>query len=115
MPLRAWLWVSLRRHRRHQKIIEEGPVLGTKQGKLRDMEQSAVRLARLVGYQGVGTVEYLYEKASGNYYFLELNPRLQVWQDALLCAVCRVLCGSVPCGAPPPPPRGLLSEGSVAN
>uniref|UniRef100_A0A7S1I8U2 Acetyl-CoA carboxylase n=1 Tax=Eutreptiella gymnastica TaxID=73025 RepID=A0A7S1I8U2_9EUGL len=64
--------------RRHQKIIEEGPVLSVKDGALQHMEQSAVRLARLVGYQGVGTVEYLYEKATGNYYFLELNPRLQV-------------------------------------
>eukprot|EP00667_Euglena_gracilis_P000097 EG_transcript_97 len=64
--------------RRHQKIIEEGPVLGTKDGVLRSMEQAAVRLAKLVGYEGVGTVEYLYEKVSGNFYFLELNPRLQV-------------------------------------
>lgn len=43
---------------------------------LREMEQGAVRLARQVKYSGVGTVEYLY--ADGRYYFLELNPRLQV-------------------------------------
>lgn len=67
---------------RHQKIIEEGPVLGTKDGVLRSMEQAAVRLAKLVGYEGVGTVEYLYEKVSGNFYFLELNPRLQVLEQA---------------------------------
>lgn len=43
---------------------------------LREMEQGAVRLARQVKYSSVGTVEYLY--ADGHYYFLELNPRLQV-------------------------------------
>jgi biotin carboxylase len=35
-------------------------------------------MARDVGYQGVGTVEYLYEPENNQYYFLELNPRLQV-------------------------------------
>lgn len=39
--------------------------------------QAAVRLAKMVGYVSAGTVEYLYD-TSGRYYFLELNPRLQV-------------------------------------
>jgi acetyl-CoA carboxylase/biotin carboxylase 1 len=39
--------------------------------------QAAVRLAKMVGYMSAGTVEYLYD-TDGNYYFLELNPRLQV-------------------------------------
>lgn len=39
--------------------------------------QAAVRLAKMVGYVSAGTVEYLYDTA-GRYYFLELNPRLQV-------------------------------------
>ena len=39
--------------------------------------QAAVRLAKMVGYVSAGTVEYLYD-VEGFYYFLELNPRLQV-------------------------------------
>ena len=42
------------------------------------MEQAAVRLGRLVGYVSAGTVEYLYSHAEDKFYFLELNPRLQV-------------------------------------
>ena len=63
--------------RRHQKIIEEGPVVAAPPTVWRQMEQSAVRLAKEVGYVGAGTVEYLYLE-NGEYYFLELNPRLQV-------------------------------------
>lgn len=39
--------------------------------------KAAVRLAKMVGYVSTGTVEYLYEE-DGSFYFLELNPRLQV-------------------------------------
>ena len=42
------------------------------------MEEAAVRLAEMVGYRSAGTVEYLYDVDSGEWYFLELNPRLQV-------------------------------------
>ena len=42
------------------------------------MEAAAVRLAMLVGYSSVGTVEYLYMPEDGTFSFLELNPRLQV-------------------------------------
>ncbi|EAQ91587.1 hypothetical protein CHGG_03522 [Chaetomium globosum CBS 148.51] len=42
------------------------------------MEDAAVRLGRLVGYVSAGTVEYLYSHADDKFYFLELNPRLQV-------------------------------------
>lgn len=63
--------------RRHQKIFEEGPVLGVPQETLRHMERSAVRLAKSVGYEGAGTVEFIYGR-DGSVYLLELNPRLQV-------------------------------------
>lgn len=64
--------------RRHQKIIEEAPVTIAGGETFEQMEKSAVRLAKLVGYVSAGTVEYLYSPADNKFYFLELNPRLQV-------------------------------------
>ncbi|KAG9067876.1 acetyl-coenzyme-A carboxylase [Linnemannia hyalina] len=64
--------------RRHQKIIEEAPVTIAKPETFEAMEKAAVRLAKLVGYVSAGTVEYLYSHATDTYFFLELNPRLQV-------------------------------------
>ncbi|GJQ13401.1 hypothetical protein GpartN1_g5192.t1 [Galdieria partita] len=66
--------------RRHQKMVEEGPVIAAASNLWSEMEHSAVRLAKEVGYCGAGTVEYLYRGSpeEGEFYFLELNPRLQV-------------------------------------
>lgn len=64
--------------RRHQKIIEEAPVCIAPPEVCQAMEDASVRLAKLVGYESVGTVEWLYIPASREYMFLELNPRLQV-------------------------------------
>lgn len=64
--------------RRHQKIIEEAPVTIARPETFTAMEKAAVRLGRLVGYVSAGTVEYLYSHADDSFYFLELNPRLQV-------------------------------------
>eukprot|EP01134_Creolimax_fragrantissima_P000481 CFRG0481T1 len=71
--------------RRHQKIIEEAPAAIAKPETFEEMEKAAIRLAKLVGYQSAGTVEYLYETIANasdgkqeQFYFLELNPRLQV-------------------------------------
>uniref|UniRef100_UPI00358EE22F acetyl-CoA carboxylase-like isoform X2 n=1 Tax=Myxine glutinosa TaxID=7769 RepID=UPI00358EE22F len=63
--------------RRHQKIIEEAPALVAEPLVSRQMEQYAIRLAKMVGYVSAGTVEYLYSP-DGSLHFLELNPRLQV-------------------------------------
>jgi len=63
--------------RRHQKILEEGPPVAAKPDVWREMERAAVRLAKEVGYVNAGTVEYLYD-ANDKFFFLELNPRLQV-------------------------------------
>lgn len=64
--------------RRHQKIIEEAPVTIANQETFQAMEKAAVSLGKLVGYVSAGTVEYLYSHADNKFYFLELNPRLQV-------------------------------------
>ncbi|KAF2482716.1 acetyl-CoA carboxylase acc1 [Neohortaea acidophila] len=64
--------------RRHQKIIEEAPVTIASQTTFAKMEKAAVSLGRLVGYVSAGTVEYLYSHSDDKFYFLELNPRLQV-------------------------------------
>lgn len=63
--------------RRHQKIIEEASSIITDPVVFEEMEKAAVRLAKMVGYISAGTVEYLYMEGEG-FYFLELNPRLQV-------------------------------------
>ncbi|KKY25558.1 putative acetylcarboxylase [Phaeomoniella chlamydospora] len=64
--------------RRHQKIIEEAPVTVANPTTFTAMEKAAVSLGKLVGYVSAGTVEYLYSHADDKFYFLELNPRLQV-------------------------------------
>jgi acetyl-CoA carboxylase/biotin carboxylase 1 len=64
--------------RRHQKIIEEGPPIAANPEVWLEMENAAVSLAKAVGYANAGTVEYLYSEDDSKFYFLELNPRLQV-------------------------------------
>ncbi|KAI6229369.1 hypothetical protein M3Y95_00523900 [Aphelenchoides besseyi] len=64
--------------RRCQKIIEEAPAGIAPTEVLAQMQQDAVNLAKQVGYVSAGTVEYLYLPETKKYYFLELNPRLQV-------------------------------------
>ncbi|KAG0579665.1 hypothetical protein KC19_4G115000 [Ceratodon purpureus] len=64
--------------RRHQKIIEEGPITIAPPETVKRLEQGACRLAKCVNYIGAATVEYLYSMDTGEFYFLELNPRLQV-------------------------------------
>lgn len=61
-----------------QQIIEEGPITVAPPDTVKQLEQAARRLAKCVGYVGAATVEYLYSMETGEYYFLELNPRLQV-------------------------------------
>lgn len=69
--------------RRFQKIFEEGPPTKPTGGIARpdvfaDMELKAKMLVQSIGYVGAGTVEYLYDAKTDAYFFLELNPRLQV-------------------------------------
>jgi acetyl-CoA carboxylase biotin carboxylase subunit len=63
--------------RRHQKIIEESPSVAVDDQLRARMGASAVKVAQAAGYVNAGTVEFLLD-ATGNYYFLEMNTRIQV-------------------------------------
>ncbi|MFF0308509.1 biotin carboxylase N-terminal domain-containing protein [Streptosporangium sp. NPDC004379] len=64
--------------RRHQKIIEEAPSPLLDDAARARMGAAAVEAARAVGYVGAGTVEFIVQGATGDYYFMEMNTRLQV-------------------------------------
>ena len=63
--------------RRHQKMIEEAPSVAVDAALRRRMGETAVRAARAAGYTNAGTCEFLLD-ATGEFYFLEMNTRLQV-------------------------------------
>jgi acetyl-CoA carboxylase, biotin carboxylase subunit len=63
--------------RRHQKLIEESPSPALTRERREDMEATAERAARAIGYQNAGTFEFLLGP-DGSFYFIELNARLQV-------------------------------------
>ncbi len=64
--------------RRHQKVLEEAPAPTLDEATRHRVRQSAVDLAREVGYVNAGTVEFLLDADSGEFFFLEMNTRLQV-------------------------------------
>ncbi len=64
--------------RRRQKIWEEAPSPALDDATRQALCASAVRLAERVGYRGAGTLEYLYDDATGEFFFIEMNTRIQV-------------------------------------
>ncbi len=63
--------------RRYQKLVEEAPAVALNDALRREMGERAVQVAREIGYSSAGTVEFLLD-TDGNFYFLEMNTRLQV-------------------------------------
>lgn len=63
--------------RNHQKMIEESPSVALSEDLRKRMGDAAVKAAKAAGYQNAGTIEFLLEK-SGNFYFMEMNTRIQV-------------------------------------
>lgn len=64
--------------RRHQKLIEEAPCPVIDQATRQKMGEAALRLVNQVGYQNVGTVEFLLDSDRKSFYFMEMNTRVQV-------------------------------------
>ncbi|CZR59444.1 related to DUR1,2-urea amidolyase [Phialocephala subalpina] len=75
--------------RRNQKVIEESPATFISAETSRQMCEAAIRLAKPLSYRNVGTVEFIYDSATGFFYFLEVNTRLQV-EHSVTEAVSRI-------------------------
>jgi acetyl-CoA carboxylase biotin carboxylase subunit len=63
--------------RRHQKLIEESPAASIDEKTRHEIGETAIRLAKDIGYYNAGTIEFLFD-ADGRYYFMEMNTRIQV-------------------------------------
>lgn len=71
--------------RRYQKVVEIAPSIDL-EGTLRhDLCQSAAKLAKSIGYDNAGTVEFLYDMDSKEWFFIEMNPRIQVEHTVTEC------------------------------
>ncbi len=64
--------------RRRQKVWEEAPAFGLPEATRKALCDSAVALAKAVNYRGAGTIEYLYDAAADDFFFIEMNTRIQV-------------------------------------
>ena len=64
--------------RRHQKVIEIAPSVGVEDRVRTELCDAAVKLCRAIDYDNAGTVEFLYDQDSQEWFFIEMNPRIQV-------------------------------------
>ena len=64
--------------RRHQKIIEEAPSPSLPENKRKEMCKVATRAVKKIGYRGAGTLEFIFDQKTKEFFFIEMNTRLQV-------------------------------------
>jgi pyruvate carboxylase len=64
--------------RRHQKVVEVAPSYGLPENIIRELCDAAVRIAREIRYDNAGTIEFLYDLDRHEWFFIEMNPRIQV-------------------------------------
>ncbi len=64
--------------RRHQKVVEVAPAVGLAESIRHGLAEAALKLAREAGYYNAGTVEFLVDADTGEFFFIEVNPRIQV-------------------------------------
>jgi urea carboxylase len=64
--------------RRNQKVVEETPAANLPEATRKKLHQAAIELGKSVNYRSAGTVEFIYDANRDEFYFLEVNTRLQV-------------------------------------
>jgi len=64
--------------RRHQKVVEVAPSYGLPEAIVRELCEAAARIAREIRYDNAGTIEFLYDLDRQEWFFIEMNPRIQV-------------------------------------
>ena len=71
--------------RRNQKVVERAPATFLTDHARRDLCEAALKIGRAVSYRAAGTVEFLQDADTGNFYFIEVNPRIQVEHTVTEC------------------------------
>src|SRR5579862_5683696 len=71
--------------RRNQKVVERAPAVFLSDAERRELAEAALKIGRAVGYRAAGTVEFLQDADTGKFYFIEVNPRIQVEHTVTEC------------------------------
>src|SRR4029077_14880634 len=72
--------------RRNQKVVERAPAVFLSEAQRAQLCAAALKIGRAAAYRNAGTVEFLQDADSGEFYFIEVNPRIQVEHTVTECA-----------------------------